>query len=133
MKGPLMATMLLAAGAQAASAETRLDAAQMDGLLTGNTVYISIPPGAPGMPDGGIAPFKFGGNGSAAAKLPTGLTLVGTWSLGDDRYCVDWENGPKNSCTYLIKTEGSIAMYDPDGTAERGMIERIVPGNPEGL
>ncbi len=133
MKGLLMVTMIATTGTEAASAETRLDAAQLDGLLTGNTVYISIPPGGPAAPDGGIAPFKFGGDGSAAAKLPTGLTLVGTWSIGEDRYCVDWENGPKNSCTYLVKTDGGIAMFDPDGTAERGTVDHIVPGNPEGL
>ncbi|MGR3468108.1 MAG: hypothetical protein ACU0CI_09520 [Shimia sp.] len=132
MKGLTMVTMLAISGTDAA-AETQMDRAQLDALLTGNTVYIAIPPGGPGGPDGGMAPFKYGADGSAVAVLPAGLTLVGKWSLSDDHYCVDWENGPKNSCTRLLKDADGLQMIDHATGAPRGMIESIRPGNPEGL
>ena len=46
-----------------------LNEMQLDGLLTGNTLYLSIPPGGPALPDGGIVPFKYGADGTSAARL----------------------------------------------------------------
>lgn len=132
MKGFMMVTMLTVAGG-AASAETPMDRAQLDALLTGNTLYIAVPPGGPGGPDGGMAPFKYGADGSAVAVLPAGMTLIGTWSLAEDHYCVDWDNGPKNSCTRLLKTVDGVQMIDHATGDARGMIDSIRPGNPEGL
>lgn len=107
---------------------------QHEALLSGNTVYLAVPPGGPGGPDGGIAPVKYGADGSAAAVLPAGMTLVGTWRLEDSHYCVDWDNGPKNSCTEIRRTEdGGLALFEIEEGQPRGSIERIVPGNPEGL
>ena len=126
-----MAT-LLAATASTANAGT-LNELQLDGLLTGNTVYLTIPAGSPALPDGGVVPFKYGADGSSSVRLSPNLTLVGTWSIKDDHYCVDWDNGPKNSCTKVIKTEKGIDLIDPKTGDSRGAIERIVPGNPEQL
>jgi len=61
------------------------------------------------------------------------VTLVGTWILKDDHYCVDWENGPKNSCTKIVKTANGITLIDAESGDTRGTIDRIVPGNPESL
>jgi hypothetical protein len=126
-----MVTILTAGGASAA-AETALDDAQIDGLLTGNTVYLDLPPGGPGGP-GGIAPFLYGADGRAVAKLPSGTMLRGTWTIQDGRYCVDWDNGPKNSCTRLIKADAAIRFVDAAAGETRGRVEKIVPGNPENL
>lgn len=133
MKGLIMASLLSIGGTAASADDTVLNAAQLDGLLTGNTAYIAIPAGGPGGPDGGTVPFKFGANGHAAAKLPTGTTLVGTWRIDADRYCVDWENGPKNSCTKIIKSAAGLAMIDAVNGDPRGDVEQLVPGNPEQL
>ena len=51
---------------------------QPETLIMGNTLYVTVPAGAPGAPDGGVAPIYLGTGGSAKAKLPAGLTLVGT-------------------------------------------------------
>lgn len=129
MRGWIMATLLATGAAQAAT----LNEMQLDGLLTGNTVYLSIPPGGPALPKGGIVPFKYGTDGSSAARLSTELTLVGKWVLKEDHYCVDWENGPKNSCTKVVKTAEGITLIDVGSGDLRGTVDRIVPGNPEGL
>ncbi len=126
-----MATML-ASAAGATSAAT-LNEAQLDGLLAGNTVYLSIPVGNPARPEGGIVPFKYGADGTASVRLSDDLTLVGTWSINSDHYCVDWSNGPKNSCTKVVKSQDGIDLVDPKSGDSRGTIERIVPGNPEQL
>ncbi len=123
-------TTLLATGAVHASTMNEM---QLDGLLTGNTLYLSIPAGGAALPEGGIVPFKYGADGSASARLSKELTLVGAWKLGDDHYCVDWENGPKNSCTKIIKTEDGISLVDFSSDEIRGKVDRILPGNPEGI
>ena len=137
----MIRTTLLAATLAAAPFATMADGhtaafstAQLDALLTGNTVYLAIPPGGPGGPDGGIAPVKYGADGSAAAVLPVGTTLVGTWRLEEGHYCVDWENGPKNSCTEMRRTEdGGLMLFEIAEGQPRGRVDRIVPGNPEGI
>lgn len=123
-------TTLLAAGTEKAST---LNEMPLDGLLTGNTLYLSIPPGGPALPEGGIVPFKYGADSSAAARLSTQMTLVGKWVLKDDHYCVNWDNGPKNSCTKLVKTSKGIDLIDIYSGDSRGTVVRIVPGNPEGI
>ena len=117
----------------AAAAPTTLDRAQMDGLLTGNTAYIHVPPGGPGGPNGGLAFAYYGGDGRASFKLPTGTVLKGTWSLKADHYRADWENGPKNSCTKVIRMPGSVLVVDLATGQTRGTIAKIVPGNAEKL
>lgn len=128
-----MVTMIGAITVGAAQAETVLNAAQLDGLLTGNTVYIAVPPGGPGGENGGMAPFRYGSDGAASAALPNGTTLVGTWSINGDSYCVDWENGPKGSCSRLVKDGSAIRIVDASTGDPRGAIDHIRPGNPEDL
>ena len=133
MRGLIMATMVTAALTGAAQAdETVLAREQIDGLLTGNTAYVDIAAGGPAGP-GGTAPMYFGSDGRVAATLPNGTTLVGSWRLGHHGYCVDWDNGPRNSCTRLHRGNGIIAMVDAADGSVRGQLTRLVPGNPESL
>ena len=133
MRGLIMATIMTAALTGTASAEeTILARDQIDGLLTGNTAYVDIPAGGPAGP-GGTAPMYFGPDGRAAAALPGGISLVGAWRLGHHGYCVDWDNGPQNSCTRLHRGGGTIAMVDAASGAVRGQLAKVVPGNPESL
>lgn len=132
MKGLIM-TAAVVMGTSAAAGEVRLDQAQLDGLLTGNTVYLNVPAGTPGAQNGGVAPFYFGKDSRAVARLPEGRTLEGIWRMDGAGYRVDWSNGPKNSCTYVLKRGDDIAMMDAATDAERGFMTKIVPGNPEAL
>ena len=116
------------------AADTKLNALQLDALLTGNTVYIAIPAGTPaGGENGGVAPVKYGSDGSVSAALPNGVKLVGSYTISGDRYCVDWDNGPKASCTSIVKSADGMMMVDANKNEPRGLVSRIVPGNPENL
>ena len=95
MRGILMVSTIAATAGSASSAETVMNDVQLDALLTGNTVYIAIPAGSPAAPDGGVAPFKFGADGSAAARLPVGMTLVGKWKLDGANTALIGTMGPR--------------------------------------
>ena len=128
-----MVTMIAGTLGVSEAADTTLGRAQLDGLLTGNTAYLDLPPGGPGGPNGGVAFAFYGADGRATFKLPTGTVLKGVWSLKDDHYCADWENGPKNSCTKVIKSVGSVSVVDVATGQTRGTISKLVPGNSENL
>lgn len=126
---------LLAAGftGSAAIADEMMDTAQLRALVSENTLYVEIPASTPGAPEGGTAPIYYGADGSAAAQLPAGVKLVGTWRMEEDRYCIDWANGPQNSCTQLIRGKDGFIVMDTNLGEPRGMITRIVIGNAENL
>ena len=124
-----MTTLLFAGVAQSEP----LTAMQLDGLLSGNTLYLTIPAGNPALPNGGEVPFKYGADGASSARLSADLVLIGTWTLKVDHYCVDWNNGPKDSCTSIIKSPEGITLLDTSNGEVRGTVSRIVPGNPEGI
>ncbi|MEM7490626.1 MAG: hypothetical protein AAF390_16020 [Pseudomonadota bacterium] len=132
MRGLTMVTMIGGLVAGAAGAETVMDEVRLDALLTGNTVYIAVPPGGPGGETGGLAPFWYGPDGRAVVKLPVGTTLVGSWRIEGDHYCADWENGPTNSCSRMVKDGDAIRFFDVASGDPRGEIDHIRPGNPEG-
>lgn len=126
---------VLAAGliGSSAAANEIMDTAQLRALITGNTLYVDVPAGAPGAPDGGTAPIYYATDGSAAALLPAGLKLVGTWTLKEGLYCIDWDNGPKNSCTQLVRGADAFIVMDATLGEPRGMVMRIATGNAENL
>lgn len=121
------------ASAETASAGEPLNADQLSMLVTGNTLYVELPEGAPGAPDGGTAPIFYGLDGNAAAQLPDGPKLVGVWALRGDRACVDWRNGPKNSCTRYERGSDAFVALDAARNAPRGAVRRVAVGNPENL
>ncbi len=103
---------------------------QLDGLLTGNTLYVDLPADAQGA---GTCMLYHGADGRAALKLPAGQTLVGTWSLKADHYVVDWVNGPKNGLWALERSDGKIALIEIASGKSRGQVTKLVPGNAESL
>jgi hypothetical protein len=129
---PYTLTTFILAGTGALAAAP-LTTEQLSTLITGNTLYVEVPAGAPGAPDGGTAPIYYAKDGSAFALLPSGLKLVGRWTLEGNRYCIDWDNGPKNSCTQLIRTTEGFVVMDANLSEPRGVITRFATGNPENL
>lgn len=127
------ALLVTAAFGTAAYADETMNSVQLSALITGNTLYVEIPAGAPGAPDGGTAQIFYAEDGSAAAQLPTGVKLVGSWDLDGDAYCIDWDNGPQNSCTQLVRTLDGLAVIDANLGEPRGLVTRIATGNPEDL
>ena len=132
MLGTLFMTTLLTTH-MAALDGTSMSAAELGGLLTGNTLYILVAPKPDSKGTASAVPFKFGADRTSAARLSEEMTLVGRWQIDGDKYCVDWDNGPKNSCSRLIREAGEIRIVDAANGKVRGRIEKIVPGNPEQL
>ena len=126
-----MTDLTLRAGSDAKM--TPLNDHQLDGLLTGNTIYIGLPPGGPGGPNGGEAAFHYGEDGRASAQVPAGTKMVGQWTINGDKYCVSWDGGPQNSCTQIVKVDGTIELRDAESGDPRGKVSRISPGNSEAL
>lgn len=127
------AALVAAVSASAALAETPLSGEQLNAIVTGNTLYVDVPAGAPGAPDGGTAPIYYAADGSVTAKLPAGLVLVGAWAIEGDSYCIDWDNGPQNSCTQLVRQGDQFVVMDIAKREPRGTVSRIQTGNAEGL
>ena len=117
---------LMGLSTTALAAETTMSGPQLEALLTGNTIYVDVP-------DGGVVPVRYGTDGSVAATLPNGSTLMGRYAIAGDQYCVDWNHGPQNSCTAIVKTPAGMMMLDAKKKEPRGTVNRIVPGNPEDL
>ncbi len=129
----LFASLVVQLSAGSAMAAEQMDTAQLHALITGNTLYVDVAPGTPGAPDGGIAPIYYANDGAAAAQLPAGLKLIGTWAIDGDQYCIDWDNGPKNSCTKLVRTDAGFQVMDAAKNEPRGVVTRIATGNAENL
>lgn len=118
---------------QSALAESALTQDTLRTLVTGNTLYVTVPEGTPGAPDGGVAPIYYAADGSAAAQLPGGPKLVGTWAMAEAGYCIDWDNGPKNSCSTLSRGDETFIVMDLETGDPRGTVDRIATGNAENL
>jgi len=125
MKALLMVTML--ATTNPALAETRMTGAQLDALMTGNTVYLTEPN------SGGEIVLWYGADGKAMARLPSKSMLDGTWSIKGDSSCIVWRYSPKDSCSKLIKRADEMVLLEADTNRLLGTVTRIVPTNVENL
>ena len=57
-KSPLVGASLAVAGmAASAAANEVMVSVQLDALIRGNTLYVDVPAGTPGAPEGGTAPI----------------------------------------------------------------------------
>ena len=63
--------------------------------------------------------------------LPDGTRFHGLWTLQDDGYEVEWQDGPTGAWK-LDHTPGAIDYVDATGTV-RGRISRIDFGDPASL
>jgi len=125
-------TPLALCAASTAAAEP-VNQEQLSMLITGNTLYVTVPAGTPGAPDGSVAPIFYGTDGSAVAQLPDGPKLIGDWKMADTGYCIDWDNGPKNSCSSISREAEGFAITDVKTGVPRGQVFTIATGNAENL
>lgn len=129
----LTAALMIPLSTGPTMAQEQMDTSQLQALVTGDTLYVDVAAGTPGAPDGEVAPIYYANDGAAAALLPAGLKLVGTWAIDGDQYCIDWDNGPKNSCTKLLRTDAGFLVIDAAKNEPRGVVTRIATGNAENL
>ena len=108
-----------------------MNADQLDSLIRGCTLYHEL---AEGSPQGqGEVAFFFGDGGGAAARLPSGKVMRGSWRIDGGAYRLDWDGGLQGSRSFLTKEGGSITVRNAADGVVRSKVVKIVPGNPEGL
>lgn len=93
-------------------------------FLAGNTHYVALD-------GGGDAVIHYGPEQSSYMRLPGGQLLTGRWSLLEDGYHVAWEDGPEGD--WHIDHEPGCFAYLDQSRERRGVVSRIVPGDPEGF
>lgn len=116
-----------------AAANDTLTTDQLEILITNNTLYITVSEGSPGTPNGGVAVIFYGQDGIAKALLPSGSKCVGTWKIFETEYCINWENGPRNSCSTLVRLDDNFILVDTRAGNVRGEVSTISTGNSENL
>ena len=104
---------------------------QIDGLIRGSTIYMQLAEDSP-LGVGEVA-FHFGEDGRAAARMPDGKVRTGVWRIDGDLYRVDWDGGLQHSGSTLTKANGSIVVRNAADGAIRSTINKIIPGNIDGL
>lgn len=112
---------------QTGASEIMMTGAQLDALMTGNTVYLTEPN------SGGEIVLWFGADGRAMSRLPSATMLDGTWSIKGDRSCIVWSYSPDDSCSELYKVQAGIELREAGSGRLLGTVRSIVPGNFEKL
>ena len=128
-----IATVLaLGLGVCATTAQaSEMTGAEIKVLISGNTAYLALNPGATaGTGDGAIF---YNADGTATFKTPTGAIWHGPWTIKDNSVCVDWKELPNNPCTRYEKQDADIVLINVATGKPRGKIVKVVPGNPEKL
>ncbi len=101
---------------------TILAKSALETLLPGNTHYVILD-------DGGEAVIHYGADQASHMRLPGGPQMTGRWSYLEDGYHVAWQDGPAGDW-HIDHTPGCFAYLD-QSREKRGVISRIVPGDPE--
>jgi hypothetical protein len=110
---------------------SEMTAAEIKVLISGNTAYLALNPGATaGTGDGFIF---YNTDGTATFKTPNGAIWHGPWTIKDNTVCIDWKELPNNSCTRYEKDQTDIILINVATGKPRGKIVKILPNNPEKL
>jgi len=110
------------------NSETQMNGAQLDALMTGNSVFLKEPN------SGGDIVLWYGADGRAMASLPGGGILDGTWAVKSDLSCIKWSYAPtKDSCSKLVRRDGAMVLLENGTNRLLGTVKKIVPGNVENL
>jgi hypothetical protein len=125
----LLSTLALSAALSPAGAQD-LSAAEVVALIKGKTLYQDLPGGPRGK---GPAMIYYGDDNKLAAKFPNGTSPKGTWSAKDNTICTVWDDQPVNPCTRYRKDGDKITTINVETGQVRGVIDRIVAGNPDRL
>ena len=105
---------------------------QLADLVIGSTLYHQL---APGSPQGeGEAVFYFGAEDRAAARLPSGKLMRGSYSIEDSAYRLNWDGGLQNSRSTLSpEPGGGYACRNAENGTLRSTVVRIDKGDPESI
>lgn len=120
-----LGSVLLISSAVAAD----LTGAQINALLSGNTIYLENTATSSGGAGQGV--IFFAADGSALFKTAKGPILHGTWAIKENTQCVDWKEQPNNPCSRYDKQGDTITVINVATGQPRGKIVKTAAGNVE--
>lgn len=101
---------------------------QLDALMTSNSIYLTEPNSS------GEIVLWYAADGIAAARLPSGSLLKGTWEIVGDKSCIKWSYAPNtNSCSIMVRRDGQLLLLENGTDRLLGTVKKIVPSNAESL
>ena len=125
-------TALAALCLSGAAAGTELTGAEIESMISGNTVYLetTVASGT-GRPGRGI--IYYAADGNALYRTPMGLMWHATWFVKDNMACHDWKEAPNNPCSKYDRQGDTISLINIETGMIRARIVKIAPGNAEDL
>jgi hypothetical protein len=108
-----------------------LTGAEIQELISGNSVYLELTTSITGAEGSGI--IYFDSLGLALYKTPKGVIWHGTWKIEGDTVCTDWKESPHNPCTKYDKRGDIITIVNVATGIARGKVTKIISGNAEKL
>jgi hypothetical protein len=128
----IIIVLALGLGACATAAQaSEMSASDIRTLVSGNTAYLALNPGAAAGTGDGV--IYYSADGTATFKTPSGAIWHGPWILKDNTLCIDWKEQPNNPCTRYEKEGSDIVLINVATGKPRGKVVKVAPGNPEKL
>ena len=81
-----------------------LTGAEINELISGNSVYLELTASITGAEGSGI--IYFDSLGLALYRTPKGVIWHGTWEIKGNTVCTDWKESPHNPVPHLETTSG---------------------------
>ena len=113
------------------AAAAELTGAEIQELISGNSVYLELTASITGAEGSGI--IYFDSLGLALYRTPKGVIWHGTWEIKGNTVCTDWKESPHNPCTKYDKRGDNITVVNVATGVARGNVTKIIPGNAEKL
>lgn len=108
-----------------------LTGAELASMFHGKTAYIEFATENQAT-GGGQGAIYYQADGKVTGKLPNGQVRQGNRIIKDNTACLTWDGGPPAVCSRLEKDGDKLKIIGVDGKP-RGIINKIVDGNPEKL
>jgi len=113
------------------AAAAQLTGAEIQELISGNSVYLQLTASITGTQGQGI--IYYDELGTALFKTPKGAIWHGTWKIEGNRACINWKEARHSPCTKYDKRGDTITTINVATGIARGKVTKIVPGNAEKL
>jgi hypothetical protein len=113
------------------AAAAQLTGAEIQELISGNSVYLQLTASVTGTQGQGI--IYYDSLGTALFKTPEGVIWHGTWKIEGNTACINWKESPRNPCAKYDKRGNSLTTINVATGIARGKVTKIVPGNAEKL
>jgi hypothetical protein len=113
------------------AAAAQLTGAEIQELISGNSVYLQLTASITGTQGEGI--IYYDTLGIALFKTPKGVIWHGTWTIEGNTACINWKESPHSPCAKYDKRGDTLTTINVATGVTRGKVTKIVQGNVEKL